>query len=69
MDTTTEGRLRERATDDTDLQALLTTYDAMRHDLDTTEGLYAIDRELPDQTDMFRLEFPSLRLNRNIKGA
>ena len=69
MDSTAESRLRERAATDDDLRALLDTYDAMRHDLETTEGLYAIDRELPGQPDMFRLEFPTLRLNRNVEGA
>jgi hypothetical protein len=68
VDNVIEARLRVRAADDADLQALLETYDAMRHDLDTTEGLYAIDRELADQPDMFRLEFSSLRLDRNVQG-
>jgi len=67
IDEQTLARLRNRAETSEltgDLQLLLKSFDAMRHELETAEGLWAIDRELPNQPDMFQLKFRSIHSQR-----
>lgn len=53
--------LRNRVTDDPALEALLITFDAMRHDLETSEGLWCIDHQPVNEPEAFRLTHKSLR--------
>lgn len=53
--------LRNRVTDDPALEALLITFDAMRHDLETSQGLWCVDHQPVNEPDAFQLTHKSLQ--------